>query len=178
MSLQVFVISLQLNLETKTPGKKDRWPTKTTLGQDNLFISHVEWPENEDHLSTKTTYFWSQGWSSFPGFTVLLWETKWFYIHRSVRNVVSNYPTIWMLFKKWKNCSKRKLTFITFRTLVRLLPSVTMPMSLERDHTIPSIEEWCPHCLHQTRERICVWERERKKRERKRERKNTYFCHI
>ena len=44
---------------TVKPGNKDRWPTKTTLGQDNPFISHVKQPENEDHLPTKTTYFWS-----------------------------------------------------------------------------------------------------------------------
>ena len=62
---------------TVKPGNKDRWPTKTTLGQDNFFISHVEWPGNEDHLSTKTTLFWSQGGSLFPGFTVLRNHLRW-----------------------------------------------------------------------------------------------------
>ena len=66
---------LQWNLEKKTPGNKNRWPTKTTLGQNNSFITHVEWPGNEDHLSTKTTHFWSKGWSLFPGFTVV--ENVW-----------------------------------------------------------------------------------------------------
>ena len=32
----------QANVIIVKPGNQDRWPTKTTIGQDNPFISHVK----------------------------------------------------------------------------------------------------------------------------------------
>ena len=40
--LVLIKLDIQRNLETKTPGNKNRWPTKTILGQDNPFKFHVE----------------------------------------------------------------------------------------------------------------------------------------